>query len=316
MSDGVGEVVPDECVSKLIEARGRPAVLKFQLAKFRASHPHVVVFVFEGDDDKIAYAQWVRRICPKLRYEPFPCGGKAEVLRLKDAAVRDKSDLLSGVYFFVDRDFDDLSGHESHSQLFMTDRYSVENYLVTKDVLSSLLTNEFHCHARPDVRDPIVGRFGEIYGNFLSITKELNWRIYVHRSKAVPLETKLPRKASHLAEISASAVAPRDPRAECAVPLPKDLGHDELNELREQFELLDPEARYRGKFALLFFRRWLEELAKECNTADGGAFSGLPRTGKVRERELVLSNFASLACEPEGLSDFLRAVKGPEPVAA
>ena len=70
------------------------------------------MLVFEGDDDKIVYGQWIRRVRPTLRYEPFPCGGKKEVRELKNALARDLAHLDDGVFFFVDRDFNDLLGFE------------------------------------------------------------------------------------------------------------------------------------------------------------------------------------------------------------
>jgi Protein of unknown function (DUF4435) len=74
------------------------------------------LLAFEGDDDKIVYGQWIRRIRPGLRYEPFPCGGKREAKELKNALGRDLAQLGENVFFLVDRDYDDLTGFKSLSQ--------------------------------------------------------------------------------------------------------------------------------------------------------------------------------------------------------
>jgi len=49
----------------------------------------------------------------------------------------------------------------------------------------------------------------------------------------------------------------------------------EFARLSEEFESLDPRSRYRGKFALAFFQRWLSELADEFSTSKLGLFAGL-----------------------------------------
>ncbi|WP_456744867.1 DUF4435 domain-containing protein [Bradyrhizobium sp. USDA 4354] len=48
------------------------------------------------------------------------------------------------MYFFVDRDFDDFRGFQSDpATTFCTDQYSIENYLVTREVLEELLKDDF-----------------------------------------------------------------------------------------------------------------------------------------------------------------------------
>jgi hypothetical protein len=128
-----------------------------------------MVFAFEGDDDKIVYGQWIRRLFPRLHYEPFPCGGKKGVKALKNSLHKDLTGQERNVLFFVDRDYDDLAGFESQSGVFMTDAYSVENYLVTPRVVGELLRDEFPCHARPDLRQKIARIFVDDYAKFLSL---------------------------------------------------------------------------------------------------------------------------------------------------
>ncbi len=112
------------------KSRDVAAVLKTRLAQLKSGAPDVPVFAFEGPDDKFVYYAWVGRIDRDVRYEPFICNGKAGVLELRRIVRRDLGDIGKGVYFFVDRDFDDLRGEDPWDDLFMTDRYSVENYLV------------------------------------------------------------------------------------------------------------------------------------------------------------------------------------------
>ncbi|OKO75534.1 DUF4435 domain-containing protein [Bradyrhizobium sp. AS23.2] len=106
----------DAYIAKLKDARKSPAVLKTKLAILRSKLPNCLVFAFEGDADKAVYFQWVRRIRPDLSYEPFPCDGKKQVFLFREMLRRDLTGLASRVHFFIDRDFDDLAGHEENAK--------------------------------------------------------------------------------------------------------------------------------------------------------------------------------------------------------
>jgi hypothetical protein len=133
--DSSTEVV-DMKIEKLKGARESVAVLKLRLASLRAKLPKSLVFAFEGDDDKIVYYQWIRRIKPSLDYEPFPCKGKRRVIQLREMLKRDLNKLGEGVYFFVDRDFDleDVPGCNFSERTFITDKWHVSFVPVHADV--------------------------------------------------------------------------------------------------------------------------------------------------------------------------------------
>ncbi len=60
--------------------------------------------------NKPVFIQWIRRLSPDLTYEPFLANGKRKSLALRKSLRQDLGNLREGVYFFVDRDFDDLQG--------------------------------------------------------------------------------------------------------------------------------------------------------------------------------------------------------------
>jgi hypothetical protein len=115
---------------------------------------------------------------------------------------RDLGGLSEGVYFFIDRDFDDLRGHAPSSDLFMTDAYSVENYLISEGVLEEVLKNEFHCHAEPAFRHDVIQLFKKVHEDFLAVTREINYRLFVARRLKIELTAHLPDKISHLAALT------------------------------------------------------------------------------------------------------------------
>jgi hypothetical protein len=280
-------------VERLKSARTTSAVLKLKLITLKSGFPDALVFAFEGDDDKIVYGQWIRRIRPELQYEPFPCGGKEGVRGLKNAVTRDLSGLGTGVFFFVDRDFDDLLGFLDTTNVFMTETYSVENCLVTDEVLDGLLRDEFPCHARPELRGSITEIFKKDYDQFLVVTADLNRRIFYARRIPIEIVKRLPDSLRHFAVINIGNIGKSSTPTGEAVVLAREPTDDEAKNLNQHFSTLSPRFRFRGKFALRFLKVWLGKLADEYDAGNLGLFGTDPPKGGVRRAEFALSNFAA-----------------------
>lgn len=306
MTDVIAPSPEEAFLERVKSSRQSGAVLKAKLITLRTDFPEAIILVFEGDDDKIVYGQWIRRLRPNLRYEPFPCGGKKEVRGLKNAVLRDLNGLGQKIYFFVDRDFDDLSGFNGAESVFMTEMYAVENYLVSREVLEELLRDEFPCHGRPDKRADVINLFDSDYARFLEITSALNRRIFVSRKIPIELKKRLPTSLRSLATIELGNIRPVEIELESIVVYERDPTPDEIVGLDDQFIELDPATRYRGKFALKFFKDWLGKLADECQKEGTTIFAEV--SGPVRRAELVISNFASKSRLPTGLHEFVEAI--------
>ena len=81
----------------------------------------------------------------------------------------------NGVFYFIDHDFDGARGQDIDETIFVTDRYSVENYLVSREVLEELLKDEFHLDGLPEVRRRVVALFNTTYDLFVAVTRQLNF---------------------------------------------------------------------------------------------------------------------------------------------
>lgn len=307
MSDPSTENEIDLAVRALRSARSRPVVAKLELAKLRSTLPDAPVLAFEGDDDKIVYNQWIGRIRPEFRYVNFPCGGKGHILSLRKLLQNDQTGLRNGVHFFIDRDYDDLRGHEDGPDIFMTDKYSVENYFLDPEVLDSALEIEFHCHAAPELRAQLLETFERLYEEFLNVTHNANSRLYVARKlnlEIKPLPTAIGKIASvSLTEVQAGSLSDEEIVCYIEEPDPTLVGP-----LQAEFLELDRRARFRGKFALLFLTKWLRELADQNALDDRGLFAPLTNKSAFRVAELTLTRFASRSPLPNGLQAFAQAI--------
>ncbi|MDA9442743.1 hypothetical protein XH98_27340 [Bradyrhizobium sp. CCBAU 51745] len=297
----------EDYLEKMKTARKSPAVLKSRLVLLRGQLPNCIIFAFEGDNDKPVYYQWVKRIRPDLSYEPFVCGGKKQVFQLRDLLARDLGGLANRVYYFVDRDFDDFAGFQPNQFTFMTERYSVENYLVTAQVLDELLKDEFHCHAEPALRNQVIANFAERLDEFLTATKEINRRLFVARKLKLQLLKNLPDRINNVATVDLSKVSGAKPAEEIVV-LAEEPSQADVEQLSAEFEELIPFERYRGKFSYLFFMKWLELLCLDRKEQNSICFAQIGQPRVVPIQGMTLGMLASKSDHPAGLQEFVAAV--------
>ena len=302
-----GGAQPSGLIGDLIRSRDAAAVLKAEFASLRSGFPTEVVLVFEGDQDKGVYRQWIKRVHPDASYEPFPCRAKRLVLGLKTALDRDLNGLGNGVYFFIDRDYDDDCGYKLDKSVFMTDRYSIENYLISVEVLEELLKNSFHCHGKHAwLRNRVIERFDVCLKSFIDVVRDVNLLLYVCRRRGISIK----RVPSSLRGLVCLTVDSAEHGVQCELDFlspERAPTEQEINDIRPEFEKLDPLTRYRGKFFFSFFHQWLELLAKDRKQARG-VFDGVDSEGTVHNSAFTLDNMASYSSLPEGFSDFIRQI--------
>jgi hypothetical protein len=149
----------DLYIEEQIAARSAAAVSKSRLLNLRSRFPSGLIIAVEGSEDKVAYSHWITRIRPTLAYEFLVCGGKPQVRQLKNAALRDLGGLGKDVIYLVDRDFDDLDGFDNAANVAMTDRYSIENFIVDNEVLELSLRIAYPCNGHPALREQICALF-------------------------------------------------------------------------------------------------------------------------------------------------------------
>lgn len=297
----------ESMIRELRDAREVPAVMKLKLVTLR-SNSSICVFAFEGPEDKVVYFHWVKRAAPEFVYEPFLCNGKEKVLQLREMLERDQNGLSKDVYFFIDRDYDDLRGQAPSDTLFMTDAYSFENYLVSEGVLEELLKNELHCHAEPICRGNVIDLFRRQYEKFLTLTRAVNFRIFIARRCKIERLRELPDRINALARIALNDVdAPAEP-LEPKVLLQREPTPIEIAALEAEFNALNPAMRYRGKFALMFFRTWLQHLIDDRNHESSILFGQLSEDALRARGPISLDSMAARSAMPKGLHEFIGVI--------
>lgn len=304
---GTGEGVDE--INLMVSGRKSPAVLKIRLLDLRATDSSCVVIAFEGDDDKAVFGQWIRRLRPDLEYEPFPCDGKQGVFDLQDILDRDLGDLKRGIFYFIDRDFDDLRDRTDDPRVFMTDRYSIENYIVNGEVLTELLKEEFHCHGQPKIRAEVVGLFHKQFDEFAKLMTEFNFRIFLARRLQITILDSIPKKIRTFVDVELKTLTDAGLRPEDAIKLKIDPDPAQVTTLRQEFNKLFPLHRHRGKFFLGFFMSWLRKLADDRRNPQGALFATCANHRSVDMSAISLGMLATKCRSmPQGLEGFLARV--------
>ena len=163
-------------------------------------------------------------------------------------------DAYREIYFFIDRDFDDLKGFSAGHDIFLTDRYSIENYLVSERVLCSILIDEFKC--ADEAIDNVVSVFATAMRHFVDAMSSVNRRLFRARkllisSKGNGIENQISKYVMVCLETVNCIVNLND--LQNLIPFDREPTEEEILELDAEFNDLNPHLRHRGKFLLAFF---------------------------------------------------------------
>lgn len=296
-----------DSVEALRRNRKSPAVLKTLIINVRSREKFKPIFVFEGADDVGPYCAWIGRCNNSITFEPLPANGKDQVLLCRHNLSSSDDALRTGVYFFVDRDFDDLKGFEKGSDIFMTEAYSIENYLVSKQVFESILVDEFKCAG--ESIDCALSLFSSIMGTFFEVMSEPNQRIFFARRLSIAMKGGIEEQIKKYVTIELEAVkvlASKDV-LKLLIPLEREPSPKEVASLTLEFVELEPALRHRGKFVLAFFYKWLELLADERIKPKQKIFTYSLRP-HFSAQQLSMRSLATRSDLPRGLADFIGQV--------
>lgn len=298
------------------DGRTSGAVLKASLSNLRARVGNALVFVFEGSDDVGPYQHWIMRSKPHLSYSPLVASGKGQLLDLRRRLKSDTTGLASGVYYFVDRDFDGLRGQDEGGDIYCLRCYSLENHLVADNVLSGILVAHFKCFNEDDDRGPIRREFAARIGEFLAAMHQANTRVHVAARLSIS-GRGIDERIVRYVEIGLTEIRKKYDSDELArlIPLSREPSDAELAALGDVELASSGHENCRGKFVWSMFVKWLELLALDRREERPVLFS---RSASVSFSTVAfsLTHAACFAMPPPGLHDFLDQLVSAEVAVA
>ena len=298
--------MPSPLVTDLRQSRKSPAVLKAMIISVRSRDKLKPIFVFEGAEDVGPYSVWVARCDGSIAFEPLIANGKDQILFFRSNIRPHEAYLQTAVYFFLDRDFDDLKGFSMGSDVFMTDMYSIENYLASSQVLESILLDELRCAG--ERIDDALSLFCAVMKSFFEVMSPANRRIFYGRRLSIGsagsgIENRVGKYVVTELESVRALATPED--LKLLIPLKSEPPAEDARRIDPEFEGLDPRSRHRGKFILAFFLKWLDLLAAERTAAKKAIFPSSVRT-HFSAQQLSMRSLATRSEIPRGLEDFKR----------
>ncbi|MFL1405349.1 DUF4435 domain-containing protein [Marinobacter sp. M1N3S26] len=295
-------------VEHVREARKRSSVLKIKVLTVRSGDRQSPIFIYEGKTDVGPYETWINRIDNDLHYKCIPGEGKAQVLEFRESVHNSSSSDFSSLYFFLDRDFDGLRGYPNTKDTFCLDAYSFENYLVTCEVLVSILTDEFECAAEPEAIQDVRDLYEKVSADFCEAMADANFRIFLAARYGLD-RGRLENRINRFVNIKVDAVERlyNSNTVNDLIPLANSAPEREIDSAMKDFnDIENPMKSYRGKYMLLFFLTWLDFLASSRRC---GSFP-FKRAENIKFNRATMSerSLASRSPLPEGLKEFILSI--------
>jgi hypothetical protein len=168
---------------------GRTAVLHEFLLRYDPKQRKLHAF-FEGYEDIPFYSGLIEQRLPQGdRLVTYRCGGKREVYELFHSVVQ-RYPKIKEALFFVDKDLDDILGEPwpTDPRIFVTDTYSIENYLVSTEVFARLCRDSLQMKRVEFPAERMVAQFERQLAMFQRLAIPLMaWIVAVRRSGQRPV---------------------------------------------------------------------------------------------------------------------------------
>jgi len=158
--------------------------MKF-LTNFDPSADRIHCF-YEGREDEIFYRNFISSRTGS-RVIAYICGNKGDVYRVCDSVVNHHGYRQS--LFFVDKDLSDVMNEvrPTHARMFTTSYYSVENYLVQREVFVNICHDFIQCRGVVCDHEEAGEHFSRALSGFYTlILPIMAWIIAVRRNGQAP----------------------------------------------------------------------------------------------------------------------------------
>lgn len=270
----------------------------------------IFITVFEGKDDIPVYDIWISQITRKYKFEPMQTNGKENVISLAGLIHSSREISDKRVFFFIDHDFDGALGVPEECPVYVTQAYSIENFLVGCDILERILINDFGLvgDSQKD-RPALIKIFEQRKEEFKKISAPINGYVRWLRLET-DCEDSLPSNTSKAISVSLDKVESlieMTPSGICtwlnasAAPT--------TTTLNEQLEFLnkgDLSILGRGKFLFDFLKRFLAAAYDDKRSSKPLYFSVSDKSCPDPTQNL-LRKTATYALLPECLKSFIES---------
>jgi len=255
---------PKELISK---ARNSPTVGFHKFVLLHSEFKTDLFCFFEGKDTQYYFPRIFEHYGEE--HHPIVCGNKKTVMQTFE--------LVSSKYkhcktaFFIDNDYDDEN--DELEGVYKTPCYSIENLYCTENVLSRILKNEFMLNVLDEEYISVMKLFNNEQVDFHNATKLFNAWYATAKDKAkrndtivnANLDERFPKefvtlKIGNITQhYTLENILQKFPHA-------IQITQSEIDEYCKKFDFTNPTMKFRGKYEIEFFYKFLRYIIDDANT--------------------------------------------------
>lgn len=261
-------------LDELRASRGSSGAAYLEFIENHSKTQRDIHIFLEGRDDPSFYLTFLQKIVPNIqKIRVYRCSNKEGVLYAHQKVAR-YIKYGSRVLFFVDKDHSDFVSEKKPNapNIYVTDFYSIENYIVTEDMLRRIWYDFFDITTRDADIESIIGKFKceqeRFYYSMLPLSA---WIILNRRRGLKPNLNNV--KLSELYVFDTDLIL--QTKCEFSESLTYiervcDVDHihdlqESLPEVIDELKPIEPKKYVRGKYDLWFLCTFIEKLKVTLN---------------------------------------------------
>lgn len=300
-------------LDELRKARSsRVAVLHEFWTQYNPSKARLHLF-FEAQDDATFFVHHLRPyLADDTRVYTYHCDGKSQVYQAFEGITQHDPGVRA-VLFFVDKDLDDILGvpWPTDPRVFVTDVYSIENYLVSGEVLQSFYRDAVRLRGVAFDIEAILRHFGEQLARFhRAMASTMAWVIVARRAGHKVNLSNI--RLKDLFEMDADVHVRCRPGlrldslcSSSGVP-PRGAMYRQLLPLTRELRKMNPKRVIRGKFEAWFLVEFWKGVINNVQQL-AGETGGTVSVKLPLEHSNAVATLAKHATTPRSLELFLQA---------
>ncbi len=290
-------------IDKMRAERKIPHVALQSYNLVRSKNPDIIVCIFEGRDDVIFYETLFQRIGTSERYTNFVANGKDPLLGLRDLLKNSEEHQNQKNIFFADKDFDGLKSHSDGDDIYLTETYSIENTLVTEQILDRILRSDFRCnHSENEALAHISSEFKKLIEDYTAKFKTPNLIIYHCRKNSIKLPSI--RDSKDFMTVSVDHLHLKFEDAFEMLGWPEDKPRNQVADSEPEFNEVCPLTEWRGKFLFYIFQEFIKHQVQRRTAKPPEIFN--TRAPITFNPKVELRTFAIFSQIPETLLNFTK----------
>ena len=155
-----------------LESLTEPSVVWEKYTRDAKTNPNRYFVFYEGKDRQY-YDCRIRNFTKN--YNAYEVGGKSKVLELVDKFTHEEGYKLKNKLFFIDKDYEK---HQPNSNVYMTPKYSVENFYVSHTAIKRILKTHYGINEDDLEYREVLECFDKRYKEFIQHLTDMNlWAI-------------------------------------------------------------------------------------------------------------------------------------------